>query len=194
MEKIFEFGVVLGRFQHLHNGHMEIIDICRKLSRKTLILIGSSQESGTLRNPFNFEIRKSAISRMYHDEDVMIGALNDLTNENDISFKWGRYILDSVEKMHGIKPDLMVYGKDESRKGWFSKEDSQSFSEIIVARDKIKISATKLREYLIQGNKEEWKKYTPREIWDMYEKLREELLKLECYRKGKIEKNNAKVT
>jgi len=85
--------------------------------------------------------------------------------------------------MYGKSPDLMVYGKDESRKGWFSEEDSQKFSEIIVARNKIKISATTLRQYLAENDKEKWKQYVPEEIWDMYETLREELLKLECYQK-----------
>lgn len=183
MKKNFKFGLVLGRFQIFHNGHKEMIDISRKLCEKTLILIGSSQESGTLRNPFGLDIRREAISKIYHEDDVIIGSLKDLTNENDISFEWGRYILDNVEKMYGRKPDLMVYGKDESRKGWFSEEDSKTFSEMIVARDKIKISATKLREYLAQNNRKEWEKYVPKEIWDMYGNLREELLSLDCYKK-----------
>lgn len=182
MEKEFEFGLVLGRFQGLHKGHIQIIDLARKLCQKTLILIGSSQESGTLRNPFNLEIRKKMLQKVYQEDDVIIGALKDLTNEHDISFEWGRYILENVEKMYGIKPDLMVYGKDESRKGWFSEEDSKMFSEIVVARDKLKISATKLRESLMQNNKEEWKKYVPEEIWDMYETLRKELLSVEDYK------------
>ena len=120
MEKKFEFGLVLGRFHHLHNGHMKLIESSRKLCKKTLILISSSQESGTLRNPFKVETRKEVISKIYGNcDDVMIGTLADMTNENDISFEWGKYILDNVEKMYGQIPDLMVYGRDESRKGWF---------------------------------------------------------------------------
>lgn len=34
MEKIFEVGLVLGRFHPMHKGHMEIIDIARKLCKK----------------------------------------------------------------------------------------------------------------------------------------------------------------
>lgn len=179
----FEFGLVLGRFHPMHNGHMEIIDISRTLCKKTLILIGSSQESGTLRNPFKIETRENIVRKIYENcDDILIGHLKDMTNENDISFEWGRYILDNVEKTYGIKPDLMVYGKDESRKGWFSEEDSKTFSELVVEREKIKISATKLREYLAHDNRKEWEKYVPEEIWDMYESLREELLSLDCYK------------
>ena len=185
MEKEFEFGLVLGRFQGLHNGHRGIINVSRKLCKKTLILIGSSQESGTLRNPFGLKIRKKMLEKVYQEDDVIIGALADLTNEHDICFEWGRYILENVEEMYGRKPDLMVYGKDEARKGWFSKEDSKIFSEMIVARDKIKISATELRKLLIQNRKREWERLVPKEIWDMYEILRKELLQLECYKNEK---------
>lgn len=184
MEKKFEFGLVLGRFHPMHNGHKEIIDMARQLCKKTLILVSSAQESGTLRNPFKIETRKKVIQKIYQDDDVIIGELDDLTNENDISFEWGRYILDNVEKMYGVVPDLMVYGKDESRKGWFSEEDSKKFSEVIVARNKIEISATTLREYLVQDKKEMWQKYVPEQIWDMYEELREELSHIEDYKKA----------
>ncbi len=182
MEKKFEFGLVLGRFHPMHKGHMELIDMTRQLCKKTLILIGSAQESGTLRNPFCVEIRKEIAQKIYTKEDVIIGVLDDLTNEDDICFEWGRYILESVEKMYGTKPDLMVYGKDESRKGWFSEEDSKTFSELIVARNKIEISATTLRGYLLHDDQESWRKYVPEIIWDKYEILREELLALDCYK------------
>lgn len=178
MEKIFELGLVLGRFQTFHKGHKQLIDMTRNLCQKTLILIGSAQESGTPRNPFKLEIRREMVSQIYSQKDVIICALDDMTNEDDICFEWGSYILEHVEKMIGRLPDLMVYGKDESRKGWFSEEDSKKFSELIVARDKINISATKLREFLVQDKKQEWQKYVPEEIWDKYECLREELLKL----------------
>lgn len=178
MEKNFELGLVLGRFQTFHKGHKQLIDMTRNLCEKTLILIGSAQESGTPRNPFKLETRREMISQIYAQEDVIICALDDMTNEDDICFEWGSYILEHVEKMVGRLPDLMVYGKDESRKGWFSEEDSKKFSEFIVARDKINISATKLREFLVQDKKQEWQKYVPEEIWDKYECLREELLKL----------------
>lgn len=176
----FEFGLVLGRFQCMHKGHMQVIDVSRKLCEKTLILIGSSQESGTRRNPFSLETRKKMVEKIYGaSQDVIIGTLDDMTNENDICHEWGKYILDNVEKDYGRTPDLMVYGKDESRKGWFSEEDSHTFSEMIIARDKIKISATELRKYLTEGKREEWEKCVPEEIWGMYDELREELLKAE---------------
>lgn len=188
MRKNFKLGLVLGRYNHIHNGHTKIIDQSIKLCEKTLILIGSAQESGTIRNPFKLDTRKKAISRVYKNDDVVIGTLKDYTNENDISTKWGQYILDNVKEEYGVIPDLMVYGKDEARKGWFSEEDSQKFSELIVVRDENMFSATELRKYMAQGNEEEWKKHVPKEIWNMYDELRAELMEIEFYKKIDLNK------
>ena len=182
MDKFFKLGLVIGRYNHIHSGHTKIINQSIKLCEKTLILIGSAQESGTIRNPFTLETRKKVIEKIYNTDDVIIGALNDYTNEEDISPKWGRFILDNVKREYGIEPDLMVYGKEESRKGWFSEEDNKNFSELLIVRDKNMLSATELRKYMAQDNKEEWKKFVPNEIWDMYEELREELVQIEFYK------------
>lgn len=182
MEKTFETSLILGRFNHLHNGHKMLIDMSRKISKKTLILIGSSNKSGTLRNPYSIELRKKIINRVYGKEnDVIIAELTDMTDESDISFEWGRYLLNNTEKIIGQKPDLMIYGKDESRKGWFEESDIKDITEMVVSREKIRISATKLREYLVYGNFNEWSKYVPKEIYDDFEILREHLLKIDEY-------------
>ncbi len=182
MEKNFEFGLILGRFHILHNGHKQIIEMARTLCEKTLILIGSEQVSGTFRNPFKIETRREMVEKIYGEEsDVIIGTLKDMTNEKDICFEWGRYILDNVKEMYGRIPDLMVYGKDESRKGWFSEEDMKKFSELIIARSRMDISATSLRECLVEGQQEKWKSQVPEQIWNLYEPLRKELLEVEAY-------------
>jgi len=61
---------------------------------RLLILVGSAQESGTLRNPFSVETRIKMIKEIYPDDNVIVRGLPDLTNENDISAEWGRYLLD----------------------------------------------------------------------------------------------------
>ena len=183
MNKKFKFGLILGRFQTIHNGHVQLIEICRELCDKTLILIGSAQESGTVRNPYDINLRKKAIKMLYDDADVIVDGINDMTNENDICVEWGRYILNNIKEKYNELPDLMVYGKDESRKGWFSDEDSKLISELIVSRKNIEISATELRKLLVENNKKEWQKYVPEAIWGMYDELRTELLKYEAYNK-----------
>lgn len=183
MEKIFETSLILGRFNHIHNGHKMLIDMSRKISKQTLVLIGSSDKSGTLRNPYDIKLRKRLINKIYDGaEDLIIEGMPDLTNENDISYEWGRYLLKNAEEILGKKIELMIYGKDESRKGWFEEKYIKDITELIVSRDKIKISATELREYLVKGNFKEWSKYVPLKIRDEYNLLRGELLKIKEYK------------
>lgn len=61
----FELGVVCGRFGHEHLGHTHLFDICMSLCKSTLILVGSAQESGTLRNPFTVQTRIDIIKKTY---------------------------------------------------------------------------------------------------------------------------------
>ena len=96
-----------------------------------------------------------------NQDDIIVAELSDLTNENDISFEWGKYILNNVYKLTGERPDLFVYGNDESRQGWFSEDDKSGIDEMILSRDIIKISATNLRGLVLIDKKEErktWRK------------------------------------
>lgn len=184
MEKNFKLSLILGRFNHIHLGHKYIIDISRNLSETTLILIGSSQESGTLRNPFSAEFRKKLIKEIYkNDKNVIVEFLEDMTNEYDINYEWGKYILENVKKITGKKPNLMIHGNDESRKGWFDEKDIEDVSEMIITRKDIEISATKLRGYILIGNKEKWSEFVPKEIHNMFDIIRKELLAIPDYRK-----------
>lgn len=183
-EKKYKLSLVLGRLNHIHNGHRMLIEKSREVSKETLILLGSAQEKGTLRNPFSFETRKRLLEKIFkRAEDIIIYGLNDMSNEHDINHKWGRYILDNVYNLVGKKPDVMFYGNDESRNGWFSKEDIEGIDEQIISRDILKISATYLRGLILINDKEKWIKYVPEEIHEEFDLLRKELLEIEVYKK-----------
>ena len=82
--KFYDLGVVCGRFGHEHLGHVALFDNCMALCNKTLILVGSSQEHGTLRNPFKIETRIDVIKETYPNmsEDTLIENIVD----NSIEF------------------------------------------------------------------------------------------------------------
>ena len=49
--KPYNSGIIVGRFQTFHNGHKDMIDRAVELCEEVGIFIGSSQESGTFKNP-----------------------------------------------------------------------------------------------------------------------------------------------
>ena len=172
MGKLFKFGIVIGRFQTLHNGHREMIDYACKVCEKVGILIGSSQEFGTLKNPFTFEKRKQILQRIYGNK-IEIYPLPDIGVGNNS--EWGKYVFKQIIYYFRKKPDVFISGKEERRASWFDSNEFKGVSRIFVDK-KIDISATKLREYLIAGNKEEWEKYVPEEIYYEYDIMRQIML------------------
>ena len=179
----YKFGFLIGRLNHIHLGHEKLINTALEISDRFLVLIGSKQESKTLRNPFSFETRKRLIEKIYENDDkVVVAGLDDMTNEQDINYDWGRYVLDHVYEIGGERPDLMIYGNDESRKGWFSEEDSKTIYQYVVDRNELKISATELRGYLVVNDKSSWQKYVNPKIKDEFDSLRKELLEVPVYK------------
>lgn len=182
--KPYDVGLVVGRFQHFHIGHRSLVENAFKLCDRVLILVGSAQESGTLRNPYLTSTRIDVIREIYgHDNSILqVKELNDLTNENDITPDWGKYVLKNV-KMHIRKePSLMVYGNDEFRSRWFAPEDIENTAELVIPRSRIPISATLLREALVKDDFEYWSKFVDDKTHKMYDRLRAELLSTEPYR------------
>ena len=83
----------------------------------------------------------------------MIYALSDMTDENDICPEWGRYLLNNVDRYIYKNPELMIYGNDESRSGWFDKKDLANTAELIVNRQDLPISATMVREAMAKDDR-----------------------------------------
>lgn len=183
--KFFDLGVVCGRFNHAQNGHVSLFNTCMSLCKRTLILVGSAQEYGTLRNPFRLETRIDVIKEIYQgqsEDTLMIRGINDLTNEYDITYDWGKFVKSEVISHKHKFANLMVYGNDEFRSKWFAPEDLINTAEIILPRSAIPISGTEIRGMLVINDEENWQKFTPSFIHHMYERLRDELLSVPVYK------------
>ncbi|AJY76257.1 adenylyltransferase/cytidyltransferase family protein [Paenibacillus beijingensis] len=179
--KPFRFGFVLGRFQHVHAGHEWMIDAALGVCDHVLVLVGSAQLHGTERNPFTADYRIELLRRLY-GESVHIAPLADYTHEGDHSHHWGRYLLQSVRdfarKNDLPEPDLMIYGRDEEREQWFAEEDAAGLGRLIIPRTALPISATRLREAIVAGDRAYWERYVNRELHGEFPRMRELLKEL----------------
>lgn len=179
---VYDTGLIVGRFQTFHKGHQSLVDTGLNLCDRLYILVGSSQESGTERNPFNISTRMSVIRACYPDTDrVHIYGLADLTTEDDVTTEWGRYVLQNIDRYIYKVPELMIYGNDEARSRWFDMEDIKDTGEFIIPRSRIPISATMLREMMIKDERREWMKWVDPKLHKMYDTLRAELLSVPYY-------------
>lgn len=170
--KPFRLGIMVGRFQTLHSGHEFMIDKAIELCDEVGIFVGSSQESGTNKNPFSYEMRKSLLEAIYGNS-IKIYPLPDIGVGN--TAKWGDYVMQNVLDCFGRYPDLVVSGKESRRTEWLSGDFDKTITEIFVPKT-IEISASQMREFFIENNFDEWKKYTNPKCWNKYETLREIVL------------------
>lgn len=182
MNKPYDVSVICGRFQTFHIGHESLVNTALKLCDRVLILIGSSQECGTERNPLNIDTRIRMLRAIYGDDSsIIIKGISDLTDESDIRPEWGRYLLDNIDRYIYKTPELMIYGNDESRSRWFDPNDIKDVTEIIVSRGKIQISATKVRALMAADNRREWQKWVNPKLHKMYDEIRRELMSVQFY-------------
>ncbi|GGG52409.1 adenylyltransferase/cytidyltransferase family protein [Paenibacillus radicis (ex Gao et al. 2016)] len=182
--KAFRYGFVLGRFQHVHAGHELMIDTALNVCDKVLVLVGSAQLEGTLRNPYSAGVRIDLLRRLYGSR-IELAMLPDYSHENDHSHAWGKYLLKAARdygRERGYHElDLMVYGSDEERAAWFSKEELNGVAQLALPRNRQPISATRLREALVQDDRKFWQQHMNEALHSEYDRLRALLLQTPEY-------------
>lgn len=121
MKKQFDYLVFIGRFQPFHMGHKEVIDKALELAEKVIVLVGSSFQPRTIKNPFTFDERKIMIQRAVGvGTQLIIAPLQDQRyNDQAWSSNVQKTVQDEVTKAFGWrdKPPrggIIGHNKDDS--------------------------------------------------------------------------------
>jgi nicotinamide-nucleotide adenylyltransferase len=143
-------GLLIGRFQPFHKGHLEAVKIGLSQVDNLWIGIGSSNKNHEKRNPFTAEERKEMILSSLDSktlERVKIFFVPD-TGDHE---RW-TYHVDSI-----VPPYDMVFSNDEFTITLYKKRGKSVFEVPLFRRDVI--SGTNIRE-LIAGDKD-WSDLVP---------------------------------
>lgn len=164
-------GVILFRAQPFHNGHLHMIkkafEDCRKDGTELYVFVGSADKHGSKRNPLPIDFRVMLIMGSLHEvfsaddmKHIHIIPLDDLTDESDNSYNWGRYLFMKMF-YHTKDSDMTIYYSDrpEIMLGWFDNEDRWCLRFKFLDRYE-GISATMVRT-LIQQSFEVAKNFVP---------------------------------
>lgn len=163
--KKYSQGVILGRFNPLHKGHVHLIQEALKRCQNVLVFIGSSQESRTSRNPFSYEERKAMLEKVF-GKAIAIEPLPDL-GIGDVH-AWGDHIISEAIRL-GYKPDAFVLGEENKNTKWFTAEVLKSIDLVEISRQEIPYSSTMLREVIYKGDKEAFRQIVPKELDDYFD-------------------------
>lgn len=115
---MFDYSVVIGRFQPLHVGHERLIDHALKISKTVILLVGSANQARSVRNPFSFEERKSMIERVYSretrmDRRILIFGIEDFVYSNDAWVARAQSIVNETILTHGNKGGVVLHGLND---------------------------------------------------------------------------------
>lgn len=118
--KQYQTAIVFGRFQPVHNAHVEMIRRAGQLADQIVIIIGSAKQPRTYKNPFNEYERKNMLvgcmsSMVDRDTCVRIEYVED-TMYDDLA--WAQSVQAVVNKHTALQTRICVVGH---------KKDSTSF-------------------------------------------------------------------
>ena len=147
-------GILVGRFQPLHKGHVKAIQFARNNSDKLYIIVGSAEKSNQKRNPFSFEERKRmielAINEKKLQDNISIVPINDANNHTE----WIASIKNTIGEYN------IIFTNDELTEKLFKKEETKVINVPLLDRNIL--SATEVRKRLELDK--EWKSLVIPEI------------------------------
>lgn len=153
-----EYGVILMRAQPIHKGHIDIIKQALEENEKVLVVIGSSNKSGTKRNPLPIDTRILLIKDSLRDynlsKKVILMPLPDWSTEDAYQYakEWGNFFYYNIVRILERKTFTMYYNDDpDIVKNWFIKEISERIT-IKHAERKRDVSGTKIRQAFEENN------------------------------------------
>ena len=143
-------GLLIGRFQPFHLGHLEAVNFALDKVENLWIGIGSSNKYNEKKNPFSADERRKMITLSVDDSITTRIKIFDIPDVGDHE-KW-TYSIDKIVPEYNL-----VFSNDEFTKTLFEKREMNVVP--VVLKDRGKFSGTNIRE-LIADDKN-WQDLVP---------------------------------
>ena len=137
-------GLLIGRFQPFHLGHLEALQFALSKVDKLWVGLGSSNKPIEKNNPFTAEQRKEMILSSINDsmkEKISIYFIPDVDNH----IRW-------IEKIDSIVPKFdVIFSNDDLTKHLYSKRNIQVLTIPFLNRESL--SGTNIRDLIVSDQK-----------------------------------------
>ena len=177
-------GVFLSRMQPLHIGHLGIIKKALEENDKVIVIIGSKNKKGTIRNPLDVTLRRKILEDALEEEfgenykdRIIIKELPDWSMETDIdsNLEWGRYLYYNVVSVSEQKKFSMYFSDDRSIiENWFDEELKKRINLRLFERQAMfqAVSSTKIRNAFLNNDKKYISASCPSSVLKRYEEIK----------------------
>lgn len=164
-EKPYKYGMVVGLFQPVHNGHVEIIKKAQEICERVIIFVGSAQEERTEKNPFSY-MERVLMLESYCSRDVSFVPVEDQGLGN--TPEWGNFLMDEAKKnsLLSLSPDILISGEEERREAW-----GLAIPKLYIPK-KNDLHATDVRDALLRDDWNGFCKMAPYQLQKYYQEMR----------------------
>jgi len=125
--KQYKVALFIGRFQPFHKGHLYSLKKCFELADQVIVGIGSSQESGTENNPWDFEARKAMIESLdlqgdslkvvalpdYPDDEVWLKEVKERVGNFNVVVSNNEWVLSIMQKAGYKTVETGLFNREE---------------------------------------------------------------------------------
>lgn len=154
------YSLVIGRFQPLHNGHMEVLRKCAEESEHLIVGIGSAQSSHDPENPFTAGERYMMISESLKAEGITEFSIVPVEDLNRYSV-WVAHVVSMVP------PFKRVYTNNPMTRRLFEEAGYEVRRSPMYNR--AVYSGTEVRRRIAAG--EEWRPLVPEAVADVIDAI-----------------------
>ena len=143
-------GLLIGRFQPFHLGHLDAVLFGLSRAENLFICIGSSNKSNERKNPFSAEERREMITLSIEPSITNRIKIFDIPDVGDHE-KW-TFEIDKIVPKYDV-----IFTNDEFTKTLFGKRKISVIS--VVLKDREKFSGTNIRNLIIEDKN--WRDLVP---------------------------------
>lgn len=141
MSKKYDTLVFIGRFQPVHNAHIEIIRRATKLAKQVVIVIGSANQPRTYKNPFTWRERSLMLRCAYGvgDQSVSLrieGNTDSIYNDP----AWAARVQAIVAKHTQPNDKIGIIGHEKDESSFYLRMFPQWESEMVEELDPLNAS------------------------------------------------------
>jgi len=166
-----KLGVFIGRFQPLHEGHIEAISNACKQVDLLLVLIGSANQCRSVKNPWTYDERLE----MFKEKLVLVDRRIEILPLNDYQYSATQWMADVrasveyIQEKHKITSAPILFGHMKEGNDYLNWFPDWKFKNISA---KYKINATTVRQNMIMQNDPKFPA-TVLQDWHFYNKEQE---------------------
>jgi len=161
---MYEFGVLIGRFQPFHNAHLELVRFAFKQVETLVIGLGSSNQAPDTRNPWSADEREAMIRSCLTNEEnnrLRFARLEDYYYNN---LRWIAGVQKAISDHIGASKDVKLIGFKKDASSFYLNLFPQ-WGPCLEPKIDINLDASRVRDLMFTQDKIGIKNFLPEPVY-----------------------------